>query len=72
MPIHNASLYSTSEEYDEYTQMVMDMHKRKGSYTVGFSDWEKDFLDSMKVRVTLGNTLTPAMLDKLDTLWEKL
>lgn len=52
---------------DEYTQMIDDCERRESRLT----DWERQFLDSIRSRIDQEIPLTPKQTETLDTIWER-
>lgn len=53
---------------DDAEQMVTDCENRESK----LSDWERGFIDDMRVRLGRGDTLTPGQQEKLDEIWERV
>jgi hypothetical protein len=53
---------------DEYMTLIEDCENRSDRLT----DWEADFVDSLRRRLEDGNNLTPRQLETLENLWEKV
>lgn len=52
---------------DEYITMIEDCEKRSESLT----DWEADFIDSLRHRLEGGGHLSPKQIEHLEQVWEK-
>jgi hypothetical protein len=55
-------------DFAEYETMIEDCENRDHRLT----EWERDFLDSIKVRVESWTRLTPGQVDKLNEVWERV
>lgn len=51
----------------EYTQLIEDCEKRESR----LSEWDREFIDSIKKRLANGAQLTPKQIEKLDEIWER-
>ena len=51
----------------EHQQMVDDCEARESR----LSEWERDFIDSLKHRLASGQALTTNQAGRLDEVWEK-
>lgn len=52
---------------EEWLQMVEDCEEREER----LSDWERQFIASIKVRLEEGSALTSAQDEKLNDIWNK-
>jgi len=51
----------------EYAQLIEDCEKRESR----LSEWDREFIDSIKKRLADGKPLTPKQVEKLDEIWER-
>lgn len=56
-----------SDWTSEYQQLIDDCEARESR----LSDWDRDFIDSIKLRLSRGTALTPKQIEKLDQIWER-
>lgn len=56
-----------SDWTSEYQQLIDDCEARESR----LSDWDRDFIDSIKLRLSSGIALTPKQIEKLDQIWER-
>lgn len=56
-----------SDWTSEYAQLIEDCEKRESR----LSDWDREFIDSIKKRLADGTPLTPKQVEKLDEIWER-
>ena len=56
-----------SDWTSEYAQLIEDCEKRESR----LSEWDREFIDSIKKRLADGNPLTPKQIEKLDEIWER-
>ncbi len=52
---------------DEYLTMIEDCEKRESR----LSEWEVEFMDSIRIQVESGKMLSPKQLGILDRVWER-
>lgn len=52
---------------DEYLKMIDDCEKRES----GLSEWDCDFLESIRTRLEQNKPLTPKQTETLDKIWER-
>lgn len=52
---------------DEHEQMVADCEARESR----LSDWEREFVDSLRTRIDAGKSLTGQQSDVLERVWNK-
>jgi hypothetical protein len=57
-----------SDWTSEYLQLIEDCEHRESRC----SDWDKQFLDSIKNRLAQGIHLTSKQTEKLDEIWERV
>lgn len=51
----------------EHEKMIEDCENRDSQ----LSDWEREFIDSIKKRMADGHSLTQKQADRLDEVWKK-
>lgn len=51
-----------------YIALIEDCEKRESK----LSDWERNFIDSLRRQIEQGRAPTPKQVDTLDSLWEKV
>lgn len=56
-----------SDWTSEYQQLIDDCEARESRLT----DWDRDFIDSIKLRLSSGTPLSPKQIEKLDEIWER-
>jgi hypothetical protein len=52
---------------DEYLQLIDDCEARESR----LSDWERNFIDSLRGQIERGRTLSPKQIETLDNVWER-
>jgi len=52
----------------EYIRLIDDCEKRESRLT----EWEREFLDSVRTRIEGGTPLTPKQSETLDSIWERV
>jgi hypothetical protein len=52
---------------DEYITLIEDCEKREER----LSDWERNFIDSLRRQIEQGRRPTQKQIDCLDTAWER-
>lgn len=58
---------STTGWQDTYTIMLDDCEARESRLT----DWEREFVDSLRQQIEQGRRPTARQIDTLDNVWEK-
>ena len=58
---------NTGTWVDEYMRMVEDCEKRESRLT----EWEKNFIDSIRHRLDQEKPLTPKQTETLEKIWER-
>jgi len=53
---------------DEYITLIEDCEQR----CERLSDWESDFVSSLRDQLEAGRALSPKQIDVLDGIWEKV
>jgi hypothetical protein len=53
---------------NEYYQLLDDCEARESQLT----DWERNFIDSLRNRLDKEDSLTPKQIETLDTIWERV
>lgn len=53
---------------DEHPQMIEDCEARESK----LSDWERVFLDNVKMQLGRGQSLRPGQVEVLDEIWERV
>lgn len=53
---------------DEHLTMVEDCENRESK----LSDWERGFIDSIKIQLERGGSLTDKQVETLDKIWESV
>jgi hypothetical protein len=53
---------------DEYLQQIEDCEKRAERLT----DWETNFIDSLRRQVERGRSLSDRQIETLDGVWERI
>jgi phosphoserine phosphatase len=56
-----------SARTDEYLRMLEDCEQRESRLT----DWEREFVDSLRQRLDRGHGLTPKQIECIDKIWER-
>lgn len=51
-----------------YVALIEDCEKRESK----LSDWERNFVDSLRRQIEQARAPTPKQVDTLDALWEKV
>lgn len=51
----------------EHLQMIDDCEARESRLT----EWQRDFIDSISMRVARGESLTPKQAETLESIWER-
>lgn len=52
---------------DEYITLIEDCEKREEK----LSDWERNFIDSLRRQIEDGRRPSPKQIDALDSAWER-
>lgn len=68
-PSNTGSLFQqdTGNWYDVYLTQINDCERRESRLT----DWERQFVDSLKRQIEGGHRPTPKQIETLDNVWEK-
>jgi hypothetical protein len=53
---------------DEYMSMIEDCEDRSDN----LSDWEADFVSSLRDQLETNGSLSPRQVEKLEQVWEKV
>lgn len=53
---------------EEHLQLISDCEARESK----LSDWERNYIDSIKHQLESGDTLSITQAETLDTIWEKV
>lgn len=53
---------------DEHLTMVEDCENRESKLT----DWERDFIDSIRTQLEHSRALSEKQADRLDAIWERI
>lgn len=54
--------------HDEHQIMVEDCENRESKLT----DWEREFIDSIKAQLARGRPLSEKQAERLDAIWERV
>ena len=54
--------------HDEHLTMVADCENRESKLT----DWERSFVDSLRVQLERSRPLSQKQIDALDEIWERV
>ncbi len=58
----------SAADNDECLTMIEDCENRESKLT----DWERSFIDSVKSRLTAGNSLTERQAETLENIWNRI
>lgn len=53
---------------DEYLTLLADCEKRESRLT----DWERGFIDSLRIQIENDKAPSPKQIEKLDAIWERV